>query len=165
MRSAALPAGLVLALLGSAVPAGAARTTEAPSVQALASTASSVVHARVLEADTRQDGPRVRTTYTLAPLTTLAGEAPATLTVTLPGGTVGELTVEAHGVPVWTPGDEAVVFVSDGGSVRLDAVFSIEDGLVIDAAERPADQVPATLSALQAHVRAVRPLQAPSTIE
>jgi len=147
-------ARLAVLLLGLAAgsPTLAARTQAAPDVAELTAQARSVVHARVDSAVTVKERYEVRTTYTLTPLRTLSGARTGPLTLTLPGGRLGEVTVKSEGVPVWQPGDQAIVFLDAEGQVRLDGVLTVHEGLIVDPAERPAAQVPATLEALRAKI-------------
>lgn len=146
---------LLLLSLFAAGPALAARVEAPHAVDELTVEARQVVHARVLAAQTTRVGPKVQTTYTLGPIATLAGPAEvATFTVTLPGGQLGEVLVEVHGVPVWSTDDEVVVFRDDTGGVRLDGVLTVKDGAIVDAL-RDDRTLPATLPALDAAVREV----------
>ena len=124
---------LALALTG---PALGARTESPTDVATLASTAKSVVHVRVAKAETFRERYDVKTTYTLVPLQTLSGDRAEALSLTLPGGVLDGVTVQAQGVPVWSVGDEAIVFLPPEGPVSLDAVLTVRDGQVVDPAGR-----------------------------
>lgn len=122
--------GLFLALL-LATPAMAARTSAPTDIATLTARATAVVQGEVVAAETTVDGPDVRTRYTVAASRVLHGQAPSEVTVELPGGHVGRAVVSTSGVPVWTVGDEVVVFVEASG-VPMDGVFTVKEDRVID---------------------------------
>lgn len=138
---------LLLATL-LAVPALAARTEAARSAAALQAESTSVVHGRVVAAEAHKVRHQVRTTYTIAPIQTLAGEPADTLVIDLPGGHIGSVRVEATGVPVWTVDDEVVVFMNAHRPTSLDGLLTVHDGVVSDPHQRPASAMPTSLTTL-----------------
>lgn len=150
---------LLTALLSG--PALAARTAPPPDVPTLAAQAHQVVHAVVVEADTVRDGPKVQTTYTLRPVRTLSGpQQLLDFEVVLPGGQLGEVTVQAQGVPVWSVDDRVVVFRGEEGHVPLDGALSVDEDRVVDSLAHDR-AVPTSLPLLDAAVRAAAPAMPP----
>ncbi len=133
----------------------AARTTAPAPVARVVASSDRAVLAEVVALETRAEPRRVRTTYTLRVLRPLVGTAPPTLTLTLPGGRVGEHIVQVHGVPVWREGDRVVASFR-GGAPDLDGLLTVEGPRLHDPWQRPAPAVPPTLEALSAAVMEAR---------
>ena len=151
---------LLLACLLSGIPAQAARTTAPMDVTALTAEATVITRARVVAARTVERGYDVQTTYTLRPTQTLLGPAPSTLSLTLPGGRLDGVEVQATGVPVWHAGDEVLLFLDDGHPVHADGLLTIEDRGIVDPVGRHAAAMPLDIDAVQAQI--IDALQAPS---
>ena len=99
-----------------AVAAFAPALVERMPLERLTREADLIVTARVLAADSRWaddgDGRNICTTVTLQPGRVLKGVRPASLSLRLPGGTVGEITRTVSDIPDFRCGDEAVLFLS-----------------------------------------------------
>ncbi|MFT7519803.1 MAG: hypothetical protein ACI9MC_001947 [Kiritimatiellia bacterium] len=138
--------GILLALLlGS--PALAARTTAPPSVQQLAQESTGVLRGNVTSAVTSVDRGQVITTYQVDKHAIVAGLAPESIEVRLPGGQIGDRVVTTFGVPVWSVGDSVIVFLDGARPVSLSAVFTVRDAQVIDPWRRPLSDAPERLQA------------------
>jgi hypothetical protein len=59
---------------------------------------------------------RIKTDFTFEVLETLKGTAPATYTLQVLGGTVGEVTMEVDGAPRFRVGDRTLLFVTNNGT-------------------------------------------------
>ena len=146
---------VLLALLAS--PALAARTSAPRSAQALTAASTAVVHGTVTAAETRRVRHEVRTTYTIAPIRSQSGSRSAPVVMELPGGRIGDARVEATGVPVWSVGDEVVVFLDGDRPTSFDGLLTVADGLVSDPQHRPTIAMPTSLTALAETVAATEP--------
>lgn len=151
---------LLLACLLPGIPAVAARTTAPLDVAALTAEATVITRAQVLAARTVERGYDVQTTYTLHPTDSLLGRVPSTLSLTLPGGTLSGVEVQATGVPVWHAGDEVLLFLADGHPVHTDGLLTIEDRAIVDPVGRYAEAMPLDIDTVQAQI--IDALQAPS---
>ena len=95
-------------------------------VASLTSAADAVVRAKVMRTTSGWAGgdPQsglIYTTVELQPLEWWKGAGPASVTVRVPGGEVGELGQVAQGAATFARGDEVVVFLKRSG-----AVFEVE---------------------------------------
>lgn len=74
----------------------------------------SVVHARVVDVESawNAEGSMIFTRVTLQVVERLRGAAQDTVTVRVPGGTVGDFTSEMEGAPRFQQGDDVVVFLA-----------------------------------------------------
>jgi hypothetical protein len=80
----------------------------------------------------------VESRYTIAVERTLAGAASDQVTIALPGGRDHGLVQRFSGVPVWSAGDEVLVFVPRPGEAQpLTGVFTRAGDAVVDPIERP----------------------------
>jgi hypothetical protein len=147
----------LLCLVMLASPALGGRVSTARTVDALAAESTAVVHGTVTAAASRKVRHAVRTEYTIAPMHALSGIAPESIVMELPGGHLDGVTIEATGVPVWSVGDEVVVFLSDGRPTSLDGLLTIDGGIVHDPQHRPAMSMPTSLTTLAAAVAPPRP--------
>ncbi len=69
-----------------------------------------------------EDGGLIRTRITIAVSGILKGSAPATLTITQDGGTIGETTLHVHRMPQFKAGERVILFLGD----KLDDMCPVE---------------------------------------
>ena len=143
----------MLALLALTLTAPAATFAHLPDLDVLAEQSDAVVQGVVVEAVTEVTPAGLQTRYVVQVDQALAGDAPATVDVLLPGGRYQGLTQRAAGIPLWSVGSEVVVFVPDSGWAPLYGVLTIEEGRPIDLLSRP---VPASVDGLADLVRGAR---------
>jgi hypothetical protein len=167
--------GILLPFLALLAAAPAAATTAFPaSVEELARGSDAVVRGVVVGRATRPaDGGRLL--YTFVEVRTAKvwrGEAPATVTVRVPGGSLGRVGQRVAGAPELRPGEEVVLFLRRAGRIHqvtglalgkfaVDGAQARPDlrGLqllerALPAGERAAGEMP--VAELEARVRGVR---------
>ena len=113
MPRASAIAVLVCALLAPLDPVHAALANQA-SVEDLARTSDAVVRGRVERQTSRMVGRRIVTDVEIRVASVWRGTAPQRVTVTVPGGIVGDLGQRVDGMASFTEGEEVVVFVGHG---------------------------------------------------
>lgn len=109
-----------LLLVGLFAASGARATTVIPpSFPELVAKADQIVLGEVVaissELVTKGADRAIFTRVTLAVRETVAGTAPASLTLEFLGGTVGELTMVVDGMPAFTVGRSEILFVQNNG--------------------------------------------------
>lgn len=114
----------VTALLALAALPAAGSTFVAMSQQEMVGHADAVVQGRVvgLESFWSASGRIIVTEAVVAVDEVVAGEAPAQVRVRTFGGQVGDVTVEAHGFPVFEQGERVILFLArerSDGSLRV----------------------------------------------
>ena len=87
----------------------------------------SVVRGHVATETTRwHDARLLVTTYTVTVDEVLAGEAPSSVTVTVPGGTWDGWVQQAAGVPLWTRGEPVLLMLDAHDRAHIcDAVLHV----------------------------------------
>lgn len=109
---------VVLVVLVAAV-VGRATTIVAPTFPELVAKSDSVVLGEVTaitsELVTRGAERAIFTRVTLAVRDTVIGSAPSALTLEFLGGTVGELTMDVDGIPLFAVGRTEILFVQNNG--------------------------------------------------
>lgn len=147
VRGISLPTALATVVLAWAagmagVPRADASTFVVPELDELVAMSAAVVQGVVVSREYRVDeGGRIVTDYQVTPTTTVVGQldpAPgATLIFTFPGGTDGDETELVTGVPVFTPGDEVVLFLKQTvvrqGQVAPQPGFMLVTGMAVGA--------------------------------
>jgi len=130
---------LLLGLALLAAPPAAATTAFPASVEELARGSDAVVRGVVVGRITRPaDGGRLL--YTFVEVRAAAvwrGEAPATVTVRVPGGTQGRMGQRVAGAPVLRPGEEVVLFLRRAGRVHQVTGLALGKFAVAGARARP----------------------------
>ncbi len=127
-------ASLLLLLLA---PAGAgAGTLRAKSVEESARTSDAVVRGKVVSTSSRWDGGHIVTDVEIAVASAWKGQPGRRVTVTIPGGVVGDLGQHVDAAPKFTVGEDVVVFVQrapNGKLLRVNGLaqgkYRVEDGL------------------------------------
>jgi len=99
--------------------------TDVPSVETLVSESPSVVRGTVTITNTKPCSLGLCTTYTVSVSQTWRGPGRETVRVTLPGGRSGDLTQRVSGLPLWSRGDEVVLFLDDRGQARWTSLFTV----------------------------------------
>ncbi|MCA9494538.1 MAG: hypothetical protein KC621_31640 [Myxococcales bacterium] len=107
-----------------------------PTLSSLEELAACVVSGVVTDSEVAHASWGVATRYDIAVERTFAGDCGEQVSVELPGGREGGLVQTYGGVPVWSVGDEVLVFVSDRSRMPLTGVFTIRDHVVIDPLSR-----------------------------
>lgn len=109
---------LALACAALAVTARAT-TVIPPTFPELVAEAELIVRGTILAVESRSvatpQGPAIHTFVTIAVEEILKGNAPARLTLTLAGGTLGGKSARIAGVPQFQPGDREILFVQGNG--------------------------------------------------
>jgi hypothetical protein len=111
---------LLLPLLLACLPLASGATTLAKlDLPALARASDVVVRARVEGISARWSGDRRRilTEVRVRVLERMAGDCGEALRLVQPGGVVGDIGQKVDGVPAFTPGEEAVLFLERQGPV------------------------------------------------
>jgi hypothetical protein len=113
-RSVLLLISLMLGCLG---------TLQATSVRRLSfddliASAHSIVEGSVVSSNTYRssDGKLIFTSYTISVQESLKGSTPQTVTVTTVGGRIGNTILHVAGMPVFQPGDRAILFLEQSKS-------------------------------------------------
>lgn len=101
----------VLTLL-LAVAAAQATTLRRMSLDELTADSGVVARVRCVASESRWEGGRIWTFTTFEVVETLKGSAPSTIRVRLIGGRAGSLTSRVEGVPRFSAGEEAYVFLA-----------------------------------------------------
>lgn len=114
------PSWLIVVLLVLITAAtGRATTIIAPSFSDLVAKSDSVILGEVTaitsELVTRGTERAIFTRVTLAVRDTVIGSAPTALTLEFLGGTVGELTMDVDGIPLFAVGRTEILFVQNNG--------------------------------------------------
>jgi hypothetical protein len=105
-----------LALALAAPLAVSATTLQYLSVDAMVAKSTQIVRATVAPASSFQRGAMIYTNYQLTVTSTLKGTPAASLQVAVPGGDYRGMHQSVSGAPVFTAGQEYVVFVWTGPS-------------------------------------------------
>ncbi len=136
---------LIISLM---LPAGAATLANTGAHDALNHDNRAVLRGVVRDVELEPTQARLlHTRYLIDVEEVLAGTHADQVTVVLPGGRVGDMAQVVSGVPMWSEGDEVLVFVPRSRQVSMHDVMSIDDGLVIDL--RPDSLLPGTVSELE----------------
>jgi hypothetical protein len=102
---------LVLMLLGIAF-AAKGTTFARLSISQMSQTASAIVRARCLANTVVEVSGEIWTLTTFEVEETWRGAAPARITVSLLGGTIGNLTSRVAGIPRFRPGEQVILFLA-----------------------------------------------------
>jgi hypothetical protein len=156
---------LSLASLLVLAPGGArAGTLLAKSVEESARTSDAVVRGTVLSVTSRWAGGHIVTDVEIAVTSSWKGQPGRQVTVTIPGGVVGDLGQRVDTAPEFTVGEEVVVFVQRAPNGRMNRVNGLAQGKyrVEDGLAKP------DTSDVELHARAIGPgekLVQPMTVD
>ena len=100
---------------------------EIPALQSLSTTSAAVITGVVTVTRTEPCSLGLCTAYTVTVSETWRGPTRQTVVITLPGGRYGDLTQRVAGLPLWSRGDEVVVFLDDEGQANWTSLFTILD--------------------------------------
>ena len=100
-----------LFLVCSLAFAAGATTLVRMDLNALANSAEIIVRARCVHSETRWESETIWTFDDFTVLETFKGAPPQTLRVRLPGGRINHTEVRVEGVPIFTNGEELILFV------------------------------------------------------
>jgi hypothetical protein len=125
----------VVATLFAPADAALAALADQASVEELARTSDAVVRGRVERRTSRMVGRRIVTDVEIQTTATWRGAAPRRLTVTVPGGVVGDLGQRVDGVATFTEGEEVVVFVERSSDGRWRVNGAAQGKFKVEAAE------------------------------
>lgn len=111
------------------MPAGAT-TLVRMSLSQLSQASSTIIQGHVLSAEARwnQNHTRIMTFTTIALDQTLKGQAPSTLTIEQPGGTIGNFHVHVPGTAYLRPQTEYILFLEPGGTPQTFHVVGMMQG-------------------------------------
>ncbi len=106
----------------------------------LIQSASSIVEGSILDARTYRsaDGKLILTSYTISVQENLKGSSSSALTVTTIGGRIGNTLLYVSGMPVFQPGERAVLFLEKAGAYTTvvglnQGKFAITNGEVVNS--------------------------------
>ncbi len=136
-----------------ATTATASTFAEVPGLEALSAASAGVVRGVVSEVQTEACSLGLCSTYTVTVEEVIAGAAPDTIALTLPGGRLGGLEQRASGIPTWELGAEVVLFLRADGTAPLTGLISLRHGRPVDPLSR---KIPNTLTDLEGLVRSVQ---------
>jgi hypothetical protein len=102
----------LISLTFIAAPAARAATFLATSVEDTARGADAVVRGKVEKRTSRWVGHRIMTDVEISVASAWKGQPGSRVTVTVPGGVVGDLAQRVDAAPVFTDGEEVVVFLA-----------------------------------------------------
>ena len=103
---------LCLLMAGLASPAGA--QVRPLTLHDLCSNATRVVTGGVNKLQPRWEGHKIVTDVTIVPVRNLKGSGAAPFVVTIPGGTMGGVTLRASEAPTFAVGEHVVLFLKPG---------------------------------------------------
>jgi hypothetical protein len=110
----------VLFVIVILIVAGPAQATSVQrlSLDDLVAKASSIVEADVVSARTYRtpDGRLILTSYTVSVQENLKGSPVSSIIVTTVGGRIGNTVLHVSGMPVFQPGDKAILFLEKSGA-------------------------------------------------
>lgn len=167
MNYSRLLASVLLVLILST--ALSATTVERLSLEDLSIRAHLIVHGTVRSSESQWTADRklILTTTIIETTEAIKGQAPRLLQVTTIGGRVGNTVLHVAGMPVFKPGEDAVVFVEQAGACETvlglgQGKFSVREGQVSNSVSsltfsdgQPARSVNMQLEAFRAQVRAI----------
>ena len=166
---------LLANLSGLVAPSAAEASVVIPlSLPELTNGAKTVVYARTVSTEARlasghgsEAGRRnIETVVQFEVLDVVKGEANRDLTVVVPGGTVGDLTLWVDSVPQFTPGEVGLLFLDARGQVvgGHQGKMPVVDGKV-EALEKPVGEVLGQVAALTGSGSATRSIAIKSPAE
>ena len=106
---------IFLLSLGLFAPAGAAQVRSL-TLTDLCTNADRVVVGGVNKVESRWQGSKIVTDVTIAPTENLKGQGNLPFVLTIPGGTVGGVSLRASEAPAFTVSEHVVLFVKTGPS-------------------------------------------------
>lgn len=106
---------IFLLSLGLFVPASGAQVRSL-TLTDLCTNANRVVVGGVNKVESRWQGTKIVTDVTIAPTENLKGQGTLPFVITIPGGTVGGVTLRASEAPVFAVGEQVVLFQKTGPS-------------------------------------------------
>jgi len=128
---------LLIAAITTIVTPLSATSVRRLSFEELIQTASTIVEGSVVDSRTYRtgDGKLILTSYTINVQENLKGSSGSTLTVTTVGGRIGNTILHVAGVPVFQPGEKAVLFLEKTGMYTTvvglnQGKFAISNGAV-----------------------------------
>jgi len=125
VRGRSIAAGLAgFGLLVAAAAPASATTLRKMDLPELVATADRIVDARAVDSVVYwdADGLQIFTDTTFEVISEAKGQGPATLVVSLLGGRIGEADMQAEGAPIFSIGDEVVLFALDRGDGKNNLV-------------------------------------------
>jgi hypothetical protein len=128
---------LVIATFAGFVTPLSATSVRRLSFVELIETANTIVEGSVVDAHTYRssDGKLILTSYTISVQENLKGSSGSTLTITTVGGRIGNTILHVAGMPVFQPGEKAVLFLEKNGAFTTvvglnQGKFGITNGVV-----------------------------------
>jgi hypothetical protein len=128
-------------LAGTAIPLNATSVRRL-SFEELVQTSNAIVEGSVVDAHTYRsgDGKLILTSYTINVQENLKGSSGSTLTVTTVGGRIGNTILHVAGMPVFQPGERAVLFLEKAGAYTTivglnQGKFAISNGAVSNSSD------------------------------
>jgi hypothetical protein len=128
---------LIIALFACFVTPLSATSVRRLSFEELVQSANFIVEGSVVDARTYRsnDGRLILTSYTINVQENLKGSSGSTLTVTTVGGRIGNTILHVAGMPVFQPGEKAVLFLEKAGAFTTvvglnQGKFGIANGVV-----------------------------------
>jgi hypothetical protein len=128
---------LIIAMLACFVTPLSATSVRRLSFEELVQTANFIIQGSVVDSRTYRsnDGKLILTSYTINVQENLKGSSGSTLIVTTVGGRIGNTILHVAGVPVFQPGETAVLFLEKTGAFTTvvglnQGKFAITNGVV-----------------------------------
>lgn len=117
-------AGLIAAGLLAAISPASATTLRKMDLPELIASADRIVHVRAINQNVYWDPTetQIYTDTTFEVLSEAKGQGPSLVTVNLLGGSIGEVDMRAEGTPIFSAGDEVVLFALDRPDGKEDLV-------------------------------------------
>lgn len=148
----------MIALFLALFSAEAATFAKLADLPALCAASEAVVRGTVIGVKAEWTRGDLVTRYDVIVDEALRGTAPEVVQVRLPGGRLDDREQRFSGVPLWTTGDQVVLFLPSAdrpGGISLQGVLTVEDERIVDGLERVGTILPATFEALVAEIQQV----------
>ncbi|MEN0066266.1 MAG: hypothetical protein AAGA48_29275 [Myxococcota bacterium] len=105
--------------------AHASTFVDVPTIEALNRRSAAVVEGIVMGTQSEPCALGLCTTYQVSVTETWRGDARGAIEFVLPGGRSGGLTQRVSGLPLWSRGDEVVIFLDDRGQPSWTSLFTV----------------------------------------
>ena len=128
-----------VAVVAPAAPEGALMTPE--TLESQAGRAGLIVVGRVTDVDSRSQGATIETQVRVKLSSSIKGNGPSEVKLTLPGGTVGSTSLQVGGVPNFLAGERVLLLLESAANPKLmrlwESKYSLAGGQAHQPGERP----------------------------
>jgi len=132
--------------------AHASSTHHALDLATLTERSERIIQGEVVAVQPKEARDGIRTTYTVVVYDTLLGLPLEEVTVTLPGGRMGDIVQRVSGVPLYKEGDEVVLFLTGENRPILRGLFTVEAHRLQDPLPDRAADFPETIEELREQI-------------